>query len=146
MRWRFPGEDEKHGGVIEEVAGPGYGELLRAGDFESDGLALAYGADAEPPRFDVDALVPEAGFSGGDGDGDGAGDVEIDEVVAGCGVGYIDGLVINRNGEGGGAKFRRDGDGLNARGGKDHAGEHEHSRENHTMSAQEARPCKQSEN
>ena len=54
-------------------------------------------------------------------------------------MGNIDGLVIDRDREGGGAEFRRNRDGLNARGSEEYAGERDHSRQEHTKSTQEAR-------
>ncbi len=84
-------------------------------------------------------MIPEAGLARGDRDVDGAGDVEVDEVVAGGGVGYVDGLVVDRNGESSRAQLRWNGDRINARSGEDNAGEREHSRQEHTRSTQEAR-------
>ena len=112
---------------------------MRAADFESDGLAIAHGPDSEPPWLDVDTFIPKAGLSGVDGDGYGACDVEIDEVVAGGGVGYVDWLVVDGDGEGSGAQLRWNGYWLNMRRGENHAGGREHSRQKHTRSTQEAK-------
>ena len=100
-RGRFAGKDEEHGGVIEKIARTGDGEFLRSSDLESNRLPFAHRPNAEPPRFDVDALIPKAGLSRGNGDGDGASDVEVDEVIAGGGVSDVHGLVVDRNREGG---------------------------------------------
>ncbi len=124
--------------MIEEVAGAGDGELLRASDFEADGLAVSHRADAETPWLDVDSFIPKAGLCRGDSDGDWAGNVKVDEVVAGGSVGDVDRLIVDRYGEGGGAQLRRNRNRINARSGGDYAGEREHSRQEHTRSTQEA--------
>jgi len=138
-RRRLTSEDKEHSGVIEKIARAGDRELLRPGDFEPDSLAVAHGADAKPPWLDVDTFIPEAGLLGGDGDGYRAGNVEVDEVVAGGGVSYVDGLVIHSDGKGCGAQLRRNGDGLNPRSGEDDAREREYSRQEDTRSTQEAK-------
>ena len=138
-RRRLTSEDKEHSGVIEKIARAGDRELLRPGDFEPDSLAVAHGADAKPPWLDVDTFIPEAGLVGGDGDGYRAGNIEVDEVVAGGGVSYVDGLVIHSDGKGCGAQLRRNGDGLNPRSGEDDAREREYSRQEHTRSTQEAK-------
>ena len=58
---------------------------------------------AQPPRLDVYAAIPEAGLGGGDGDVHGAGDVEADEFVTRGRVGHVHRLAVHRDGEGGGA-------------------------------------------
>jgi hypothetical protein len=138
-RGGFTGEDEHHGGVIEKVARTRDGEFLRAGNLEPDGLTVTHGSDAEPPGFDVDTFIPKARLDSGDGDSYRAGDVEVNEVVTGGGVSYIDGLVADGYRECGGAQFRWNWNRINARGGGDYAGEREHSRQEHTKSTQEAR-------
>ena len=125
-----PGKDEEHAGAIEEVAGAGDGEL-RPGPAILKRMVWPSRtrAHAEPPRLDVDAAIPEAGLGDGDRNVNGPGDVEADEFVVGGGVSHVDWLVVDGDGEGGGAQFRRNGDGLHARGGEDHAREREHRRE-----------------
>jgi hypothetical protein len=51
--------------------------LAGAGKMKADGLGrLACWPDAQPPRLNIDATIPEAGFIGGDGDVDGTESVE----------------------------------------------------------------------
>ena len=98
-RRRFTGKHKQHGGVIQKVARPRDGKLLRTRDFESDRLPVAHRTNPKPPRFNVHALIPEAGLARSNGYGHWAGNVEIDEVVAGCGMSHIHGLVIYRDGK-----------------------------------------------
>jgi hypothetical protein len=81
--------------VVEEVAGPRDGKLGWRSEMKTDRVAFSRGADAETPGLDIDAAIPEAGLCGSDGDVDGAGDVEGNPIVAGGGVGYVDGLAAN---------------------------------------------------
>ena len=62
-----------------------------------------HGSDTEPPWLDVDAFIPKARLGGSDSDCDGTGNIKIDEVIAGCGMGNVDGLVIDGDRKGSGA-------------------------------------------
>jgi len=105
-----------------------------------NGLALALRPQAQAPRLNVDAAIPEAWIGRSDGDVHGARDVEVDEVVA-CGdVGYIDRLAIYGDGESRGAHLRRNGYWLNAGRGDGLVRKHKNSRQQRAETKQEAKP------
>jgi len=113
---------------------------------KADRVALSCGSDAETPGLDIDAAIPESGFGCGDGYVDGGGDVEADPVVAGGGMGYINGAAINSDREGCGLQFRRDRRSLNAGGSMEGNGKRENSDKERAKYLQEARPQQESGN
>ncbi len=126
--------------MVQKVAWARDGELRRRLQFELNGLALALRPQAQAPRLNVDATIPEAGVGCGDGDVHGARDVEVDEVVA-CGdVGYIDRLAVYGDGESRGAHLRWDRYWLNAGRGDGQVRIHKNIREQRAETKQEAKP------
>ncbi len=76
--------------------------LAGAGESKADGLSGPAGAQAQAPRLDVDAAIPEVRLGGGDFNVDRAGDVEADVLVVGGGVSHVYGFAVHGYGEGGG--------------------------------------------
>ena len=95
---------------MESLAGPGKPK--------ANGLRFAFrvrGANAQPPRLDVDAAVPEMRVGCGNRNIRGPGGVEADEFVVRSGMGHIDPLVVYRDGEEAVAHLIGDGRGLHLR-------------------------------
>src|SRR5580658_5639001 len=66
---------------------------------KADRLAASGWANPKPPRLNIDACIPEAGFARGDGNIDGTVDVEADKLVERCGVRHIHSFAVDGDGE-----------------------------------------------
>ena len=113
---------------------------------KADGLAFTRWADAETPGLDIDAAIPEAGLGRCDGDVDGGGNVEADPVIAGGGVGHVDGLPLHSDREVCGLQFRRDRRSLDAGGSMEGNGKRENGAKERAKYRQETRPQRENGN
>ncbi len=100
-------KDKQHLGVVQEIARPRDGEFDGVFNLELDGPSVARGTNPEAPGLNIDAIVPEAVFVGGDGEAEAGGGLDVDVVIAGGGVGYVDGLAVDLDGVFKGAQFLR---------------------------------------
>src|ERR1019366_5772974 len=135
-RRRRAGKEKEHLGVIEKVCWSGNGKLRWTGEPEADRLALPDRTNSQPPRLDIDAVIPETRLSSRNRHIHRTGNIKADKVVAGGCMGYVDRLPIHGDGEGVRSQLFRNWNRLHPGGGEECAGKRENGHHQHTKSKQ----------